>query len=251
MFLADVFSQRSFFGWCLLQKFVFWMKSSPRSRFWMMSSPRSRFWMMSSPGSRLFDDVFSKKLFLKKCFLENHFFEMFGKCLEKSSNSRSKNRGQKSGGQIPAEKGLAKKPSQVLQKIDTNFKTTTRRRKRRRPKTGRRAKARRPVFGLLFWNLNRFFEGLGLAFWLSFFVGWILCWPMLWDGFFLGILAHRKNCFQKAAQKTVFPNSSPQKPFSEKAPPKNTFSPNLLFLNLFFDGLKRIPTKNDAEPYRN
>ena len=148
MFLADVFSKRSFFGWCLLQKVVFWMKSSPRSRFWMMSSPGSRFWMMSSPGSRFLDDVFSRKPFLddvfsrksffgwcllqeavfEKCFLENHFFEMFGKCLEKSSNSRSKNRGQKSGGQIPAEKGLAKKPSQVLQKIDSNFKTTTQKR---------------------------------------------------------------------------------------------------------------------------
>ena len=91
-----------------------------------------------------------RSCFLKKYSLENQFFEMFGKCLEQSSNSRSKNRGQKSGGQIPAEKGLAKKPSQVLQQIDSNFKTTTRRRKRRRPKTGRRAKARRPVFGLLF-----------------------------------------------------------------------------------------------------
>ena len=102
----------------------------------------------------------------RKCFLENQFFEKFGKCLEKSSNSRSKNRDQKSGGQIPAEKGSAKKPSQVLLKIDTNFKTTT-----------RRAKARRPVFGLLFWNLNRFFVGLCLAFWLAgFFAG--LCFGM-------------------------------------------------------------------------
>ena len=48
-----------------------------------------------------------------------------------------------------------------------------------------------------------FFFKTCLAFWLSLFVGWILCWPMLWDGFFLGILAHRKNCFQKAAKKNI------------------------------------------------
>ena len=37
------------------------------------------------------------------------------------------------------------------------------------PKTGRRAKVRRPAFGLLFSNLNRFLEGPGLAFWPSLF----------------------------------------------------------------------------------
>ena len=52
-----------------------------------------------------------------------NLFDMFGECLENSSNSRSKNRDQKSG-QTPAEKGLAKKPRQVLPKIGTNFKTT-------------------------------------------------------------------------------------------------------------------------------
>ena len=76
----------------------------------------------------------------------------------------------------------AKKPSKVLQEIDSNFKTTT--------QNGAARQARRPVFGgalrapVVVLNFYRFFVGLCLAF----LAGWILCWPMLWDGFLHGCL---------------------------------------------------------------
>ena len=102
-------------------------------------------------------------------------WKMFGK---KSSNSRSKNRDQKSGGQNPAEKGSAKKPSQVLQKIDSNFKTTTQKRGGTRSAPPRFLAA--PIgAALLFWNLYRFFVGVGMAFRPSFLLAGSLP-PFFW-----------------------------------------------------------------------
>ena len=76
------------------------------------------------------------------------------------------------------------------------------------PKNGVARRTHRPIFGasaacgasvvvlkfvsIFCWTLH------------GFLAGWILCWPMLWDGFFHGFLADRKKLFQKAAQKTVF-----------------------------------------------
>ena len=126
-FLDDFFSKKPFFGWCLVQEAICWWCFLQEFAFgWCLLQEvvfgwcllqEVVFWMVSSPRSCFRKNVFRKII-----------FEMFGKCLEKSSNSRSKSRGQKSGGQLPAEKGLAKKPSQVLQKIDSNFKTTTQKR---------------------------------------------------------------------------------------------------------------------------
>ena len=47
----------------------------------------------------------------------------------------------------------------------------------------------------------------------GFLAGWILCWPMLWDGFSHGFLADRKNNFPKAAPKNIFSNSGQNKNF--------------------------------------
>ena len=48
---------------------------------------------------------------------------------------------------------------------------------------------------------------------LGFLAGWILCWPMLWDGFFHGLLADRKKLVQKAAHKTFFQTAVNKKLF--------------------------------------
>ena len=194
-FLDGVFSRKPLFVWLLLQEAVCGWCLLREVVFWMMSSPRS-------------------------CFRKNAFWEIISlkcleKCLEKSSNSRSKNRGQKSGGQIPAEKGLAKKPSQVLQTIDSKFKTTT-------PKIGAARGARRPIFGASARGASVVvLKFVSIFCWtlLGFLAGWILCWPMLWDGFFHGFLGDRKNIFEKRPKKH-FPNSGQRKNcffFSEKA----------------------------------
>ena len=47
--------------------------------------------------------------------------------------------------------------------------------------------------------------------WLGFLAGWILCWPMLWDGFFHGFLGDRKKTCSKSGIKNIFPNSGPTK----------------------------------------
>ena len=59
------------------------------------------------------------------------------------------------------------------------------------PKTGRRALARCPVFGLR--ALARrvvVLKFVSIFCWTlpGFLAGWILCWPMLWDGFLHGCL---------------------------------------------------------------
>ena len=110
-------------------------------------------------------DPFSKKVFLARDFGKVWKTKIeFHKSIQKSI---SKIRGGKHPCKKPSQSigqqriQPAKKPSKVLQKIDSNFKTTT-------PKMGRAPEAR----SLLFSNLYRFFVGLGLAFWPSFF-GWI------------------------------------------------------------------------------
>ena len=63
----------------------------------------------------------------------------------------------------------AKKPSQILQQIDTNFKTTT-----------LAPYGARPIFGVVALK----FESIFCWTLLGFLAGWILCWHMLWDCFF-------------------------------------------------------------------
>ena len=114
--------------------------------------------------------VYPKIGFSKKGFCQ----ETFEKGLEKNKNlfkNRSKNLSQKIRGKNPA-----KKPSQVQQKIDTNFKTTTLAPLALAPKMGRRAPRAAPFLGLLFWILNRFFEGICWSFWLSFWPSFFLAW---------------------------------------------------------------------------
>ena len=225
-FLDDVFSPKTFFGWCLLQKAVFWIMSSPRNRFWMMSSPRirffddffsrSRFWMMSSPISRFLDDFFSKKPFLEGVFSRKSFFgwyifqeAVFRKnalweiislrCLENAwKNLRTvdprieaKNQGAK----FQLKKAWPKSQARSFKKsIQISG---------RQPKNGAaRFSAPRCCFEICIDFLMDFAWLFG---WLDSLLACALRWLFPW------IFGRQKNNFVKAAPKNIFSNSGENK----------------------------------------
>ena len=100
----------------------------------MIRFQKTAFLMIRSQKNALF-----QRQFFQKKFLPGDFGKRFGKKTENCSENRSKNLSQKLRGKNPAKKSSAKKPSQVLQKIDSNFKTTT-------PKMGRAPEARALLF---------------------------------------------------------------------------------------------------------
>ena len=205
--------------------------SSRGSHFLMMFSPGSRFWMMSLPGSRFFDDVFSRKPFLDDVFSRKPFFgwcllqeavlekmlfgksflwnvwKMLGKIFEQSiQESRPKIRGPNSSWKRLGQKAKPG-PSKNRFKFQNN-----------NPKTGRRALARRPVFGRR--RLRR--RVVVLKFVSIFcrtllgFLAELFCWLDSLMAYALGlvfpwIFGRWKNFVQKATPNTFFQTAAIQK----------------------------------------
>ena len=151
----------------------------------------------------------------------------------------------------PAKNPASQKAKQSPTKNRYKFQNNNAARKRAAQKRGGALKRAAPFLGCCF------------EIWIDFLkdLAWLFGWAFLLAGFFVGL------CFGMAfsleswpVEKTAFKKRPNKKnSFSKQRSTKKLvwkcfqkhFSPNLLFLNLFFDGLKRIPTKNDAEPSRN